>query len=158
MKKISKTFFLVLCLISSANCIATELNKENIEALLAGVDAAMLDADMDALSDLMTDDARFIVKFIIQGRYQALPYSKDRYIKALKQVMPEIEDYTVNRSDLKIDFTGDQALVTTTLDETATVNGRNITAQSEEQATVAVINGKLLITRLSGELLALSRR
>ncbi len=147
-----KTVFLALGLLTCGNISAIELNEANIQNFLAEVDTAIANLDIDAYENLISDDAKFIVTFVFQGRQQQLPYSKQRYLKEMRKALPLMQDYQYNRSNTEIKIIDAQAIIKADITESVVVNRRARTAESESQVIVKVINDQLKITELTGDL------
>lgn len=136
---------------------AVELSEANIHKLLNDADTAITNGDIDGYASLLSDDARFILKFIMQGRQQALPYSKSRYINIVRESLAAMDEYAYTTSNLVIKIMDNKATATGDVTELITINGRTTIAESTSEVTIEVVNGALLFTTLSGELHALTR-
>lgn len=152
MSNILKTGFLLLVLLASATIQAVELNEANINQFLDEVDTTISELDIDSYEKFISDDAKYIVTFIFQGRRQAMPYSKKRYIREIRKVLPSMEDYQQSRSNTEIKITDNKAIVTALISTSATINSRTRSTKSESEVTIEVVNDKLLITKLVGDL------
>ncbi len=148
----------ILSLLFSIHSHAAELNQSNSNKFPQAVDAAITSGDIDSYANLLSDDASIKIKIILQGRQQAIPYSKKRYIKALKEQLASIENYTYGSSNLMIKVIDDKAFVTADSIESMTVGGRKIVAETQSEATIKSIDGVLLMTEASNELAAMTSR
>lgn len=147
-----KTIILALGLLISYNVPAIELNEANVRHFLTEVDSTIANLDIDAYEKFLSDDAKFIVTFIFQGRQQELPYSKKRYLKEMRKALPLIKDYQYNRSNTEIKIIDGQAIVDAYITESVVINRRARTAESESQVIVELINDQLKITEFTGDL------
>lgn len=151
-RSLCKKFFLGLLLLGSSHLLAVDLTEENIEKFLLEMDSVIQALDVDGYEKMLSDDAKFLVTFVFQGRNQIVPYSREKYLREFRQGVALVDNYQFNRSDTVITITGDKAVVTTFISESATVHKRNVKSESESEMTIQVVEGELRITKTVGDL------
>jgi len=86
----------------------------------------------------------------MEGQTQVMKPSKQEYITMLKQGWSAYENYTYSKSNVIIKIQEGKAIVTANIKETMTVQGQNLSGESQEIVTIEIVNGNLLITNVVG--------
>lgn len=150
MSKLTKSYFFIIGLFLSAASFAAELTEENITKLLDQVDIAAMNLDVNSVASTLSDDISITMNITMQGEEHVMSPSKQEYLAMLQQGWSMYKDYQYDRSNVTIKIEGGKALVTADVKESMTIQGQNISAESQEEATVEVVNNALLITKIVG--------
>jgi hypothetical protein len=150
MIRVIKFLFLVCSLLASAAAFAADLSKAAIHDMLATVDAGIANKNAHGIEKLFSDRATITMHVNAGGQSRTATISKAEYFKTLRQGWGMYDDYQYNRSNLKIDLQGRKAVVSDTIRETITTRGHKLTATTDEEVTVELVNGKPLITKVEG--------
>ncbi len=155
MNNIVKVCFLVFSFFATViSCSSSYdgLTEEIVKTVLFETENAVKNMDADRLSDALSDDVIIVINMNMQGQNQVIRPSKQEYIAMLKQGWSMVKNYKYNTSILKIDIQGNKAIVTTDVSESMTIQGRNMTSETNEELTIELINAKPLITKVVGHI------
>lgn len=152
MKKIICNLFVLACFTLSLNLHAAQLDKNSIMQLMGKMDEMAASKNADAIAGYMSSDIKITMNISAQGQTQVLKPNKDQYLQMLKQGWAVAQNYSYKRDNVKINIVekGKKAVVTADVIESMIVQGQNFTGNSTEEAVVELVNGKLLITSVTG--------
>lgn len=154
MKIIIRNLFLFTCIALSMSLhAAAQLDKDSIMQFMGTMDKLAIEMNADAIAGYLSDDIKITMNISLQGQTQVLKPSKQEYLQMLKQGWAVAQNYSYKRENVKINIVekGRKAVVTADVIESMTIQGQDITGKSTEEAVVELVNGKLLITAVSGK-------
>lgn len=152
MKRILKMSIIFISIFISATTFSAELTRDLVNGLIAELDAAIVKQDAYRIGKLLSDDIEIKMNIISQGQTQVLRPSKREYIQMSKEGWAASSDYKYKRLKLNINIRDNVAYATATIVESMTIAGQKISGQTKEMATIKMINGKPLITKLVGHI------
>ena len=148
---IKKITFVVLICLFSASC-STGLKESDVNELIESIDSAIANQDAEKLSEFLSDDVDITMNITMMGAIQKMSLSKDEYIKSAKESWASFSDYKYSRSNVQITIKGTTAIISADIKESMTMNFEGIdmamSGDSSEVVTVALINKKLIITKM----------
>ena len=151
MKSYLKHFTLVILFAFSGLALGAKLDEKSIHEVLAAIDKAVVDKNVDGIAKWLSPDVYIAVTGSSQGQRQKVEMSKNEYIAMVKQGMAEAENYTYKRHNVQIKIINSKkAVVTETVTEIVTIGGQTMSNRTDEEATIELINGQLLFTRIIG--------
>ncbi len=129
---------------------AGELTESSVKAFVEKVDSAMLTEDTSIISDAMSDNILIIMNVNMQGKNQVMKPAKKEFLSMMQQGGDMCKNYKYKRSNMVIKIEGNRAIVTADISESFTLQGKEISAESKEETTIELVNGKPLITKVVG--------
>jgi hypothetical protein len=144
-----KRLFLIACLaICSTAVFAQNLTEKAVRDLMVKVDQAAARKDADTVSKTLSDAVEITMMISYGGQTQRLSMNKDQYMAALRQGWAASSNYTYRRANEKIVLSGSKAYVSSEVFESMVINGQPLRTSSKESATLELINGALLVTKV----------
>lgn len=127
---------------------AEKISQADVKKLLSKLDRAINDLDVKAVAKTLATDVKIVMDVSAQGNTQTMNMDKQQYITMLKQGWSAFEMYSYKRSNVNIDIRSDKALISFDVEESMTIQGKDISGMSKGEATVKIVKGKLLFTKL----------
>ena len=137
---------IVLLLLAPSLGFAQAVEEPAVRKMLAEVDRAIAERNVDAVAHHLSESATFTVEINVDGQAQRATVSKPEYVTALRQTWSAVDDYTYRRSNEKISIRGGRAVVTATVVETMTLQGKTIKTTSQETAVIEMVAGRPQLT------------
>lgn len=150
MKSIVKSGFIIFSLLISSISYAADISEKDVKSVMSKVDNAITTLNVKEVANALSDNVTITMNISVQGKTQVMKPSKSEYIAMLQQGWSMYKDYKYNRSNVKINIKGSKAYVSADVSESMTVQGKTISGNSKEKMIVEVINGKTLITSVTG--------
>ena len=150
MKKLINLPVLFICLFFSTFSFSADITEADVKGLIAELDAAIVNQDANRIGKLLSDDIKITMNIKAQGQTQVLKPSKRDYIQMTKEGWAVSSNYKYKRLKLNINIRDNVAYATATIIESMTIAGQKIGGQTKEMATIKMINGKPLVTKLVG--------
>lgn len=142
-----RSFVMAFCLIVSFTGHAAELSEKQVRDFIAKFESAVLALDVDSVGASLSDDLEMTANVTFHGVTNAITMNKQEYLLSMEQNLEVYSNYTYTTTGLEITLLGNnKANVKYNSLTSMTVQGRAITADSKESATVELINGKVLVT------------
>jgi hypothetical protein len=140
----------ILCLFS-INAYAESEKDALIHKMLTQVDLAIENKDADTVADHLDDNIHIVMNLTMSGQTQRLEFTKDEYMKTLKDGWAVTEEYTYTRDKVHIEYigNGNKAVVTATVYELSVVAGRPMAALSQEKMLVEFRNDAPIVVNLT---------
>ncbi len=129
---------------------AADLSEQAVKQVIASFDAANAAKNGQQIVSLMVDDVELTLHIDAQGQQQVIELTKPEYAALLQQSWDMAANYQYSRSNLAIQMQGNKALVTADIKESMTVQGQNISALTKTETVVESVDGKAMITRVTG--------
>ena len=144
-----KRLFLLACLaVCSSAVFAQNLTEKAVRDLMAKVDQAAVRKDAETVSKTLSDSVEIIMMISHGGQTQRMAMRKDQYMAALRQGWAVSSNYTYRRANEKIVLNGPKAYVSSEVFESMVINGQSLSTSSKESATIELINGTPLVTKV----------
>lgn len=145
--------FLFALLFTSFALQAGQLNQAAVSSMLTQLDKSIQAKDANAVANLMSENIQITINVTSQGKTQIISVGKNEYIGMLSQGWTMAEEYSYKRENvnIKIIDQGKKAHVTADVIETVTIQGQKHSGKSKEDVLVEMIDGKPMITRITGE-------
>ena len=150
MSHTKKTWVFLFLFFISATSFSAELTENSVKNLLSEIDNAIVNLDANGVANALSDDVNITMNITMEGQTQVMKLSKQEYITMLKQGWSAYENYTYSKSNVIIKIQEGKAIVTANIKETMTVQGQNLSGESQEIVTIEIVNGNLLITNVVG--------
>lgn len=115
---------------------------------MAKVDQAAVRKDAETVSKTLSDSVEIIMLISHGGQTQRMAMNKDQYMAALRQGWAASSNYSYRRANEKIVLSGSKAYVSSEVFESMVINGQPLRTSSKESATLELINGALLVTKV----------
>ena len=139
-------------MVFSANCLAGGINESAVRDILAEVDQAILDKNAHGIAKHLSDDVSITMNLSMGGNNQTIKLTKSEYIQSMKKSWTAYQDYIYQKKNVVIDIVnGSKAIVKADVFESMTVQGQTISANTREESTIEVVNGRPLFTRIVGD-------
>jgi hypothetical protein len=148
MRQLLRPLALSMALLCSVPVLAEQLTVGAVKAFSAKIDAAVSRRDTNAVLEQIAPFAQISGSVSAQGQTQPFRMDKSQYREALRAGWAMASSYTYKRSNEKIALEGNQAVVTADIAETMVIGGQQISSRAYERATVEVIDGKLMVTKI----------
>ncbi len=150
MTRVARGICLLFCLFIATASSASEMTEQMVTRLLSQVDSAVNGFDARSIAVHISDDATFTMNINAQGRTQILSASKDQYISMLQQGWSQLSEYSYNRKNVSISIVDNKATVTADVHESMIMQGQNVSALTQEQVLIEIVDGAAMITRVVG--------
>ena len=150
MRNIARVLCLFLGLSLIANSYATGLTEEAVKQLILRVDNAINEKNAKAIEAELSKNVSITINIDVNGQKQVMKPSKHEYVSMLEQAWEQYSNYKYNRSNMVIKITSNKAVVTADVSESMTAQGQNISGSSKEEVIIELIEGKPLITAVTG--------
>jgi hypothetical protein len=141
--------FLLLTLLSITSLSAEKLTKSSIKNMISNMDKAASKRDVVSISRYMHPNAVIKMHVTISGKEQEMQINKQQYIQLLTQGLQAATTYEHETSNVKIRISNKKAFVSMEITETVGINGRTQVGESQENMTIELINGHLMVTEIS---------
>lgn len=125
-----------------------KLTKADVEKLIDTMDQAVNDLDVSAVASTLSDNVKVVMDISVQGNTQTMTMNKQEYLTMLEQGWSAFEAYSYERTELNIDMQNTKALLSFSVEEKMRVQGQNIEGTSKGEATVKMVGGKPLFTKM----------
>ncbi len=129
---------------------AGELTESSVKAFTEKVVSAILTKDTSKISDAMSDNVLIIINVNMQGENHVMKPAKKEYLSMLQQGWDMYKNHKYKQSNMVIKIEGNRAIVTADISESMTVQGKEMSAETKEETTIELVNGKPLITKVVG--------
>lgn len=150
MNNIVKSGFIIFSLFISSITYAAGISEKDVKSVMSKVDSAIANLDVKKVASTLSDNVTITMNISMQGKTQVMKPTKSQYISMLQQGWSMYSNYKYNRSNVKINIKGSKAYVSADVSESMTVQGKTISGNSKEEIIVEVVNGKTLITSVTG--------
>jgi len=151
MRYVLNGIFLFLTLVFATASYGAELTEESVRQIMSRLDRAVNDRNAKAVANELSNNVSITLNFSMRGQKQVLKPSKQRYISMLEQGWAKYSNYKYSRSNMTIAIKGDKALVSAVVHESMTVQGRNVSGSAKEEVIVELVDGKPVVTGVSGQ-------
>ena len=149
MKAVLERTVTMVMLVFSMTCFAEAIDENTVEDIMAGIEQAIVDKDVNGIARYLSDDVSITVTFSIGDQDQVAKLTKAEYVSALRETWAAYQNYVYEKTNVAIDIVnGSKAVVKSDVSESMTIHNQTISANSREEATVEMINGKPLFTRI----------
>lgn len=145
-----KSFLFIFTIFFSVFTNAENLTESDVQNLLDRIDTAVINLDADAVANTLSENVNITINITAMGQTQVMNPSKQEYISMLDQGWAMYENYKYSKSNVVINITGNTAIASATVHESMTVQGQEISGVTQEEATIEVVDGNLLITKIIG--------
>lgn len=139
-----KVFFMALLL--TLPLFASELSKSSVEDFIEDLDKAASNQNIVFIAKHIHPNATITMNITINGKTQAMKASKQQYIQLLTQGLQAATSYEHEVSGLDITIKDNKAFASMHVTETIEMNGQTQTGKSQENLTIELIGGELLVT------------
>lgn len=145
--------FLISMLATMISCAvsAEEISRQQVSEFIAAMDRAIENRDADTLEAAIAENAQFTAHVTLGGQVQKVQMGKGQYIDSVRNVWAQSTTYSYRRANDVITFSGRSANVVSDVIEEITVGGQTVRSTSHETATIELVNGKPLLTRVVGK-------
>lgn len=150
MLRMVKLFLFIFSFSVITTSAASELTEDAVKNIILKVDSAVSTLNAQKVADTMSSNVEITMYMSIQGKNQVIRPSKKEYLAMLQQGWDMYKNYKYNRSSLEIHIKNNKALVTAHVNESMTVQGQQISAESKEEVTIELVGGNPLITKVTG--------
>jgi hypothetical protein len=139
----------------SGGCAAKRkevITEQQVLALLDDIDKASNRMDIDRVYASMTENIEIKVTVTGFGPTQKFTFNRDQYRDYAKKALSAVKGYTYTRKNTKVTVTPDgrSAVATDQVYETTDTGERVFKTVTDETATFAVKDGKVVMTSLEG--------
>ena len=149
MKKVANRLLIVFFLLAPSGVLAEALTEAMITGMIDKIDKAVSVQDAGVIASLMSTHVEIVMIVNAGGNTQVMRANKAQYLEMLQQGWAASTNYEYARTNMNIKIKSpNKAIVTTDVSESMTVNGQNMSGHTKEKATVELIDGKPLITRI----------
>lgn len=148
MKSLIGTIILLFSL-HATPAYAQNITQQQIKTMLDAVSTAANQRDANAIASLLSDNVRIKILISFNGRQTLNTPNKQQYLVMLKQTWNSLQSYSYQRQNTTVYMQGKSAKITADIIESMSHNGQSITTKAKEQAVIELVNGKLLITKVS---------
>ncbi len=149
MKAVLERAVTMVMLVFSITCFAGGIDQNTVEDIMAGIEQAILDKNVNGIARYLSDDVSITVTFSIGDQDQVAKLTKAEYVSALRETWAAYQNYVYEKTNVAIDIVnGSKAVVKSDVLESMTIHNQTISSNSREEATVEMINGKPLFTRI----------
>lgn len=136
-----------LLLLAPSLGLGQTFDEPTVRKIMADIDRASAARDIAGVARHLSEGATLTVEMEADGQPQRLTMSKPEYIEAIRQAWAGVETYDYRRSNVKISLSGgNRAVVTATVVETVTMQGKTMRTTSAETSVVELVAGKPLVT------------
>jgi len=157
MKKYIQINLLALFLLFTTLSVA-DISKEAVKNSLEKFQTLIINLNEEELSKVLHSDVSISIYFSRNGSITKLESSKKQYLQQIKDARANYENYKTTSSNVKIDLAGSKAIVSSDINESMTYKGKKVTSTSREVFVLEDINGKLLITEITGYILEVTTK
>jgi hypothetical protein len=147
---LAKAIFLFLSLAVATSAYAAELTEETVKQVISRIDKAVNDRNANALAKELSNNASIKINISVKGRKRAMTASKRRYISILEQSWAQYSDYNYSRSNMTMTIKNNKALVSVVVQESMVLQGQNVSGSTKEEVTIELVDGKPLVTKVTG--------
>ena len=137
----------------AADPAAPRITERQVRDLVEKATRAAHARDVPAIMQTLADDARVVLDFRGPGgKRQRLRMSRDQYEAHAREGMRQMDNYSYRRDkvDIAIAADGQTATVKSQVREVAEHRGSTMVAAMDETTTLALRDGKLLVTAVHG--------
>lgn len=135
-------------LLAFATASAAELTEEAVREIISKVEKASNSQNIQGISDVLSNNFEIEGYITRYGQKEFSKKSKQEYLQMLKDGWAIYTHYESNVSNIVIKIKNNKAFVTSNVSESATYQGRTMTAHSKQEVTLEVVNGVLLVTKI----------
>jgi len=146
MKLLKTLFITVLLALASTTLSAQELSKSSVEDMIEDMDKAASNSDIVTIAKYIHPNASITMNVTINGQQQVMKASKQQYVQLLTQGLQSATSYDHEISNLDITIKNGKAFASMNVTETIEMNGQTQTGKSQENLTIELIGGRLIIT------------
>ena len=144
--KLLKVLSVAILLTLTTSLVAQELSKSSIEDMIEDMDKAASNSDVVTIAKYIHPDASITMNVTISGKTQVMKASKKQYVQLLTQGLQSATSYDHEISNLDITIKNGKAFASMNVTETIEMNGQTQTGKSQENLTIELIGGRLIIT------------
>jgi hypothetical protein len=130
---------------------ADPLTKDAVMAFINKTDQIIVKKDIAGLEEMISDTAKIFVTVKSGGGAKTSKLTKAQYFNLLNQTWPLAANYNYRRKNLNISMEAGKAVITDEVAESMVIHGQYVSSTTSETATIELVNGKLLITRMESE-------
>ena len=137
----------------AADPAAPRITERQVRDLVDKATRAANARDVPAIMQTLADDAKVVIDFRGPGgKRQRARMNRDQYETRAREGMRQMDKYAYQREkvDIAIAPDGQSATVKSQIREVAEYQGSTVVAAIDETATLALREGKLLITEVHG--------
>lgn len=149
MKTVARLFLMLIAVVAATTSYATDLSESSVMALMAQMDQAIHERDAEAVGKLVSPMVEMSGSVTSNGVRQPFHMNKSQYMQSLRMVWAQASEYSYERKNVKIRLAQGKAIVTATVIERMRIGTNHITSTSDESAEIALVNGKLQLTRVT---------
>mgnify|MGYP001070890524 CR=1 FL=1 len=139
---------ILLALFSLSSLSAQELTKSSVKTMIAAMDQAASKRDVVTIARFMHPNTIVKMHVTISGKVQEMQVSKQQYIQLMTQGLQAANSYEHETSNVKIRIKQGKAYVSMAVKETVGINGQTQVGNSQEDMTIELIQGKLMVTEI----------
>ncbi len=120
---------------------------------MTDMDKMIASQDVAGIGKWLSDDIEITMHTSVFGKLQTAKANKQQYLELLTNGWAMAEDYHYQKENVEIHYLegGKSANITATVYESMTINGTPVKDRTTESMIVELINGKVLITKMTGE-------
>lgn len=135
-----------LLALANTSLSAQELSKSSVEDMIETMDKAASNSDVVTIAKYIHPHASITMNVTINGKTQVMKASKQQYVQLLTQGLESATSYDHEVSNLDITIKDGKAFASMNVTETIEMNGQSQTGKSQENLTIELIGGRLIIT------------
>lgn len=151
MKPLTQLLAFTIFAVASAFSFAGDISEAHVSKLLAQVDAAIQKKSPSGIAATLSDELMVKINIHAGGRQRTIRVGKHEYISMLRQGWDMATSYSYSRRNEKIAISGNAATVSADITETMTIQGQRMRTTTREVATIEMVNGVPLITKISAD-------
>jgi len=139
--------------VQAADPAGPRITERQVRDLVEKATRAANSRDVPAIMYTLADDAKVVLDFRGPGgKRQRLRMNRDQYEAHAREGMRQLDKYSYKREkvDIAIAPDGQTATVKSQIREVAEYQGSTVVAAIDETATLALREGKLLVTAVHG--------
>ena len=139
--------------VQAADPVGPRITERQVRDLVEKATRAANARDVPAIMHTLADDAKVVLDFRGPGgKRQRLRMNRDQYEAHAREGMRQLDKYSYKREkvDIAIALDGQIATVKSQIREVAEYHGSSVVAAIDETTTLALREGKLLVTAVHG--------
>ena len=146
-------FIIVLFISVFVGCGQQEtLTRQDIEVFYAKLEEAINARDVDLVLDSVSDDVEINLTMLTPDGSQGIELTKEQYADNMKKTFKVADDYSYRIEEMGITIAagGNSAVVQLRVLEKISVEDQTLSAISNGESEIKLVNGKLQAVRIDG--------
>ncbi|WP_062267401.1 hypothetical protein [Endozoicomonas arenosclerae] len=150
-KKHTILFFILLSFTYSS-IASSLLSEQNVRQFVQQVDDAVKAKNIDEFSKHLSSDVEITMSDPLFGSSEELTLNKEEYISLVRKGLASAKNYIYRRKSLDVTINNDKAYISGKVFESFLFYTAFVSANTLEEATIEMKDGKLAITKVTGTL------